>query len=553
MSYTTSIQDLAKLCKEAYKETNKRQRIFNILGKDHYYDEDRSNGLYCFYENAEVILIGIHGADDFRLSLLAVEQFISPARNAPEIDKFCKLHTELLQDTRPKIVAAHSLGGWVISECESKLLNNHYEGVLFAPYTPTKSGSIVDFMSQTSKFKKIFYDNDFFANNLLEVRELNNAFILTPSTMPLTFINGHALANFSDSNLVLLNMDISKIIPAIERADEKKKEEQQIENSTTITIMSYNIFLFEDLVQDVKSDKRANWIADEIIEKHGDVEIIVFQEMFSESATDILVRRLNKAGYNNTKKVSGGNVIKQAISSGFKKFEDGGVMVFSKLQFNEQKQVVFNEGTKDDKIAAKGGVRMRVMKDGIPINIIGTHLQSGRKEIHFDIKTSQIEQLQGLAKKDEINFIVGDLNYDFNNFQSQLKQFLDEQNLDMIDISGGSTTNVDLTEEDEGSWLDYILYQKTEDYQISGLVNVVKIRHEEGFRIDKNPIGLLKDPKKFVNQEVKKVGRKIKGIFKSKKKRRRQKRKRRENRTNLVFNLSNHYAIKSTITINSLN
>ena len=295
--------------------------------------------------------------------------------------------------------------------------------------------------------------------------------------------------------------------------------------------MNYNVFLFDSVVQDTRSQDRARWIMDELTSKHTDVDVFDFEELFDDKATDIFIKHMGKAGYHHTGKVGGGFSFSHP-----EKLENGGSMVFSRFPISNEKHTIFKDSDKDDAIAAKGGVRISIEKDGIPINIIGTHLQSGRKQKHFDIKQNQMDSLQKIAVDEEINFIVGDFNYRAEG--QNINQFFSENNLKALNVTGSSTTNDNLTDGETGNWLDWIVYEESKDYNISGDMVVTKIRKEDGYRIDKKPISSIVNVGKDAEQS-------ITGIFLSKKKRRR----RRHKGTHIVFNLSNHHAIKSRISI----
>lgn len=537
---TPTIQEFGNLVKQSYLGVNERFREFTINGVSHNYVKEKSTDLWCWYENNDVILIGIHGADDIRLNILAIQQFINPEKIEPEIEMFCDTHKELSESDKGVFIAAHSLGTWILSSCELINDNDNISAILFGPYAPVKEGRKIDIMASNPRFKKIFYDNDWFAKNLLKNDKLQNTLILTPRTIPQTFLNGHSLVNFTDNNIELLNMDIKKFIPRTKELEQKKEIGKEI----TLSIMSYNLKLFEDIVQDTRSNFRAKLMVDWFRKNIADVEILVVQEMFSESATRIMQKGLGKLGFRSSKKVGGFDLLKI-------KLEDGGVMVFSKLPFTDEKQTVFKRGDKEDKIASKGGVRITIEKEGIPINIIGTHLQSGRKPIHFNIKNSQIKQLNALGT-DDLTFIIGDFNFDYIKFRDNFEEFLDNNDLETLTIPEGESSTTDMQGNPTGNWLDYILYQKTDNYEVNGDIKIVKPQAPEPYRMDKKlESSLLKEAGKVV-EKVEEIRTEITGIFKTKKQRKKARRRRKrkaEAKRFSAIDLSDHFAIKSLVRI----
>lgn len=207
---TPTIQEFAILVQEAYKDKDKRRRKFILAGNEHNYIKENSTQLWCWYEDEKVILLGIHGADDWKLNIVAINQFINPDKVDKEIKNFCKIREKLLNTNKAIFIGAHSLGTWIVSSCELEEQSN-IEAVMFGLYVPRADSPKAQIMASNKNFKKIFYDNDWFANNILKINNLINTIVLTPRTFSKSFLNGHSISNFTDNSVELLNMDITTI------------------------------------------------------------------------------------------------------------------------------------------------------------------------------------------------------------------------------------------------------------------------------------------------------------------------------------------------------
>ena len=693
---TPTIQQFAKLVQEAYKEESKRARSFDMVCKNHIYRPEKSNDLWCWYEDKNVILLGLHGVNDFRLTQLSIGQFFDQDKLEPEIEKFCDIHKQLSDTAKTVFLAAHSLGAWILISCQFINNDKNIEGVLFAPYAPSKGGHKIDIMASSTRFKKIFYDNDWIASNLLKNDSLSNTIVLTPRTIPSTFLNGHTLDNFADSNIELMNVDIKRFIKGPGNVEEKelignilssrpkeldefmklkghlkikslnicrapinlvygkivnfltggrleenqKKfnydnlyhlyaiitfengevfsvektqivfvgnfeesregeckstnvnssksfteviedleiklgdnlyrydmakyncqnfllnfvndlgitgfddfiyqdvkgifspvisgilgvitdigglfqrifspsirldlppppvEEKKGNGKTSINIMSYNLKMLSSVILDLVQSKRAGWIPDEIMKRHPEIEILVCQELFDEPAEKVLDKGMKKNGFTHiSKKVgSGTGGVDDLLSFGVgqisgskkqNKIEDGGVKIYSKYPIISQEEIVYSVGNKADAIAKKGAVRIVIEKDGVRMNIIGTHLQSGRLTASLDTKRVQLDELADFMKKSEgePTFVFGDMNMDYYALQDFLVENLRKHKLKIMGQPVGFTSNTDFGQNND-NWLDYCFTPITNDINLEGGIEKVFVKRDAGYEYDRNP------------------------------------------------------------------
>jgi endonuclease/exonuclease/phosphatase family metal-dependent hydrolase len=321
---------------------------------------------------------------------------------------------------------------------------------------------------------------------------------------------------------ILLEEREKEINKIIERKIKLKKRKRK----TSLTIMSYNVKMLSPLVFELLSKKRAKWIPKELNEKHSDNDVLIVQELFDGGAEDIFDKEMKKYGYYHSEKVGGNFLLKGKI-------EDGGVKIYSKYKIEKQKQTIFGDSSKEDALAGKGAIRILIHKDGIPINIIGTHLQSGRKEKEIKIKKTQFSQLSKdlIKESQDVLIIGGDMNIARNKQRELLDDILQSNGLSEFKYTKEKTTGTDFTEKGEkAKWLDYFFYKPSKRFDIEGTIEVVKdIRIENGYKKPKEErIDVGEKAKEFITS-----------IFKKKK----------NNNNHKVFSLSDHFPIKMKLHI----
>lgn len=206
--YTDLFTFLANLIQISYNDTNKRPNQISRLDTVLSYEPEKSNSLYCHYENEDFIIVAVHGTNDLRLSILAIGQFISPGLESNEVQNFCTKYDNLINEDKPVFLTGHSIGCYMIVSC-ARRHNKKLRSFLFAPYVPRQFGNVYNDIRQDSTFKKILYDNDWLGNNML-VGDFNirDTLVLQPKSIR-GFFNGHSMFNFQRSPEIV-NKDIKK-------------------------------------------------------------------------------------------------------------------------------------------------------------------------------------------------------------------------------------------------------------------------------------------------------------------------------------------------------
>lgn len=297
--------------------------------------------------------------------------------------------------------------------------------------------------------------------------------------------------------------------------------------STSLSIMSYNVKMFPSILFDFRNVFRAKEIIKRISNQR--IEILVFQELFDDDVIKLFRHRLGRQGFQHTSKLKGNLLSGNLINSG--------VMIFSRFPIINEDSTIFKEEQGNDRLASKGAVKISIEKNRIPIDIIGTHLQAGRKGEAFNIKTSQIRQFNEKLIREKLTFIVGDWNFNTNKFKTVFDDIHKE--LDFTNIPTPSGSSNENFGETTNNILDHISYKNNPKYSVEGSVIVDKtlMRVEGGFKIDKKGKGSFKQ-----------IGDDLKNMFKSKKKRK----KIRKRNTITVNNLSDHMPIILNVNIQEI-
>ncbi|EDP58201.1 Na(+)-translocating NADH-quinone reductase subunit E [Vibrio sp. AND4] len=185
--------------------------------------------------------------------------------------------------------------------------------------------------------------------------------------------------------------------------------------------MNYNVYMLDHhtdiFIGGTNPNKRAQLLADSSVFDNTDV--IVFNEVFDNQASDILIEGLSgqfpyrtpvlgrdKNGWDRTE---GWNAAK---------LDDGGVILLSRFPIEYKAQVIFGEGCGADKLSQKGFLHAVIEKGGEHYNVIGTHVQaddSSCKTPPSVVRNSQFSQINRYISEvdrsfDEMFFISGDLN-----------------------------------------------------------------------------------------------------------------------------------------------
>uniref|UniRef100_UPI002F913869 sphingomyelin phosphodiesterase n=1 Tax=Kitasatospora indigofera TaxID=67307 RepID=UPI002F913869 len=144
-----------------------------------------------------------------------------------------------------------------------------------------------------------------------------------------------------------------------------------------LSIVSSNTMLLPSIVVDQwAQDFRGGLIGTSgYVQNH---DVIVFQELFDNSASSILQSKL-KARYPYQTPVIGRSTSGWDSTQGDYSFftpEDGGVAVLSRWPITKKVQFIYNESCGSDSFSGKGFAYVRLNVNGTPVHVIATHLQS---------------------------------------------------------------------------------------------------------------------------------------------------------------------------------
>ena len=487
-SYTEIDKELAFLITWIYREPETRPKQLKVNNKIYNYNLEKSTDLWGLYEGEDRNIVGIHGASNMELTLLAINQVIDDTKMQPIIEEFCDFLDELEKETDKEIfLVAHSLGCWIISSCETIRGHSDNKGVMYAPYVPLSDKNDKSrFIIENDRYRKIYYDNDpagYFLylsklkSNVLELKPRSDVRLFITNSNPSLkskdiIINSHSASTFN-REIQYLNMDVNKYYKPLSTA-------KKVVEETNLRIMSYNVQMLDKSIRNVSQLTRAKKIPKELSRRYGNIDIVIMEEVFDEDAEKILDKGMKEEGFIYiSKKVGSPPNYKD-------KFDDGGVKIYSKHKINNSAFIVFSQSRTNDKIASKGVIRASIDFNGLPIDIYGTHLQTGSgKE-----KDSQFVELDNFITRKRISFLGGDFNSNRYN-QAEYDRFNNLLNKDMKEFKypdgEPSTIGTDFsTKKGEKKWVDYIFYFDNPKYEITGNVEIGSIRDDNGFKRPKN-------------------------------------------------------------------
>ncbi|WP_256105470.1 sphingomyelin phosphodiesterase [Streptomyces sp. ODS05-4] len=151
-------------------------------------------------------------------------------------------------------------------------------------------------------------------------------------------------------------------------------------------------------------------------------DVVVFQELFDNSASDILMKRLQ--GYPHRTPVVGRSTKGWDETKGDYSAlapEDGGVAIASRWPITRRTQYVFDEACGTDGLSQKGFAYARLDVNGSAVHVLGTHLQADDSLCGSGqaarVRTSQLREMRSFVDglgipADEPVVFAGDLNVD---------------------------------------------------------------------------------------------------------------------------------------------
>lgn len=151
--------ELIKIISESYKDENKRIKSLFYNKEILFYNGKNSNWLYSVYEGERQIVIGVRGYNNERIEFVKMKSK-SFFNNKRELyDEFKQLFSMLRIDRRDIILAGHSLGAKIIAKLEVET-GAKFKGLMLAPYMLGENPIVNDFIRNSQRYKKIFYDTD---------------------------------------------------------------------------------------------------------------------------------------------------------------------------------------------------------------------------------------------------------------------------------------------------------------------------------------------------------------------------------------------------------
>lgn len=256
--------------------------------------------------------------------------------------------------------------------------------------------------------------------------------------------------------------------------------------TTTLNIVNYNVKMISTIVFDDKQFERAALIPAAIRQAFPATEIVAMEELFDDDAEQIMDTHMSSIGLPHRSQKVGSNFIERSLHG---RIDDGGIKIYSKYPILSQEQTIFRQGSTEDGIAAKGAVRITIVKEGQKINIIATHTQSGKNEPQFSQKISQFRQIRtdllDNLPEDEPILIAGDFNLDpigqgaaFTNVLGILKS----KRLEGPLVGSTSTDFNNGTVDTENRLLDHVIFVENQ-VPVSGVYQIGRLRREEGYRL----------------------------------------------------------------------
>ena len=252
--------------------------------------------------------------------------------------------------------------------------------------------------------------------------------------------------------------------------------EMQLKENIDLKILSWNIYMLPHIALHTGQLERAKEIVETL--KNENIDIIVFEEAFDRKSRNII-----REGLKSYFPFESGNPTKCSFLK-----TNSGVWVLSKLPLKIIKQIYFNKGLGNDRLASKGAILIQTKKDNFCFQIIATHLQSDLKHKNVkEIRKSQYlqirkELLEPFAQCDVPQFVVGDMNTICSD-TLVFKQMLDILKVNQCIFEGEHNYSYDCVKndilfesKDKPQLIDYIFFDKKEKHNLEGKMSVKVFR-----------------------------------------------------------------------------
>ena len=153
------------------------------------------------------------------------------------------------------------------------------------------------------------------------------------------------------------------------------------------------------------------------------IDIIVFQEAFDPRARRLLKRRL---------KDTYPYMVGPANHAKFRFKTNSGVWMASKIPLKHLGEIRFSECEGSDCLAKKGALLVETEWQGVKIQVLGTHLESGGT---YEMKRGQYSEIRRLTEKHREEGVPLFLSGDFNTSKTNTELYLSM--LDSLDAEDG--------------------------------------------------------------------------------------------------------------------
>ncbi|XP_070566603.1 sphingomyelinase C-like [Ptychodera flava] len=269
--------------------------------------------------------------------------------------------------------------------------------------------------------------------------------------------------------------------------------------SNILKVLSYNVRELGFMYVHDGQRERTCQIPRRIVQKLGDVDVIVFQEVFmggcfpdSVSFADLL----RYHGFLYMTKTVGTQ--ESAV------IEDGGVFIASRWPIVGQHELIF-EAThygEADAFAAKGAIYAKVMKTvaGSTANyhIIGTHMQAQIGDVHDEVREAQAKEMRKFMQKQKIPFsepviYAGDFNCDILANRGHVRRVLNYMGAGIPKRVGKVKATFDPRKNDmfedksrAREWLDYVVFSTDQQTPLVATLEGIRLRAKKRFHVCKS-------------------------------------------------------------------
>ncbi|ETP32952.1 hypothetical protein F442_18441 [Phytophthora nicotianae P10297] len=231
---------------------------------------------------------------------------------------------------------------------------------------------------------------------------------------------------YKDSDLYLTTEATpTTIVPLREDGDLKcmAKESTRFlahleKRQVSVSVGTYNVWMMPRKVSaftscSPKKNTRARLIGDLL----PPCDIWVLTECFDYRARDILLDKMTEAGYFFFSPTVGH---KRVNKTNMRKLLNGGVLLASKYPILSVRVKLFEGACAGaDKLADKGVLYCKILKDGLLVHVFSTHLQAWNDPLSRTMRKLQMDMIANFMRAmdiDEVNDVVlfvGDLNVDY--------------------------------------------------------------------------------------------------------------------------------------------